>query len=143
MLSSVTLDAEQKFARLARDGAAAEHALPAVQEGVQRCTERVAQLCTAPAIRLYNRAAVEAAAAYARQIWLVAMTQAVLASVPLESLKDELMAIGHLGTETDPATLSAAVRLAEAAVPRKPGAGASGPGRGARAVWPICARRLP
>jgi hypothetical protein len=127
---AVVLDAVRQVEALRPLAEAAEARLPGVQNMIELKAVRV-RTASVELRHAVWRAAVEAAERYARETWLVALNAAVAASAPLQSLRDELWAIGHRGADPDAAALSCAAQLdtvitatrAAAAAPRDPGAG--------------------
>ena len=109
---------------------AAKARLPAVQAAIEQAAARVG-VASLELRRAVWQAAVEAAERYARQTWLPALNHAVAASAPLQSLCDELWALGHRGADPDPAALSCAAQVdaiiaaarSAASAPRDPAAG--------------------
>jgi hypothetical protein len=129
--SAATLECERRMIGLRRDGDAARQALPAATERVQRCGEAVGRLQPVR-LRAVWGCAVEEAARYATEIWLPALIDGLRLLAPLESLKAELLSIGHRGADPDPAAIGAALRIDEiirstraaATLPGDPAAGA-------------------
>jgi hypothetical protein len=89
---------------------AAKARLPAVQVAIQQAAAEVGA-ASLELRRAVWRAAVEAAERYAHETWLPALNAAVATSAPLQSLRDELWALGHRGADPDAAALSCAAKL--------------------------------
>lgn len=110
-VSEQTIECEQRVARLARDASAAQQALPAAVEAVQRASEGMGRLHRQRDDALY-RAVVEAAETYASGPLLEAHNAALRHDAVLQGLEAELFDIGNRSSGGSPAQ-QAAIAVAE------------------------------
>jgi hypothetical protein len=108
--SPATISAETRFATLARDAAAARVALPAAEQGFQRCAARVREL-QRRRDEAVSAVAIGAARGFAEG-YSAALTAALEQEAVLHGLRNELLLRGNRA-DAAPGALDAAARIGQ------------------------------